>query len=253
MGNNVNGALAIFAGTADGLVESDAIFNENLQHPVALALAGEGQELRLLAAEEGDEVVRVSSFESVLQPTKLAQGDLSSTGMPGFSFGLGNFAILFSVLGAAAEAGIGDLIVEIELGANAGGASMNLPSLRDFSVDQFAAAVTRGTKWLESAVSTIEVSAGLHNLPDAAVDAIESVLNAATPQVPWQALHEFVNGLLHASAQNQKAAQKPAVVDQVLDSASVERPIDSAIDSRMLDDQPLGVDDVTFGTDFLAD
>jgi FG-GAP-like repeat/Bacterial pre-peptidase C-terminal domain len=253
VGNNVNGALAIFAGTADGLVESDAIFNENLQHPVALALTGEGQELRLLAAEEGDEVVRVSSFESVLQPTKLAEGDLSSTGMPGFSFGLGNFAVLFSVLGAVAEAGVGDLIVEIELGANAGGASMNLPSLRDFSVDQFAAAVTRGTKWLESAVSTIEVSAGLHNLPDAAVDAIESVLNAATPQVPWQALHEFVNGLLHASAQNIKGAQKPAVADQVLDSASAERPIDSAVDSLMLDDGPQGTDDSAFEADFLAE
>jgi hypothetical protein len=253
VGNNVNGALAIFAGTADGLVESDAIFNENLQHPVALALAGEGHELRLLAAEEGDEVVRVSSFESVLQPTTLAEGDLSSTGMPGFSFGLGNFAVLFSVLGAVAEAGVGDLIVEIELGANAGGASMNLPSWRDFSVDQFTAAVARGTKWLESAVSTIEVSAGLHNLPDAAVDAIESVLNAATPQVPWQALHEFVNGLLHASAQNQKGAQKPAVADQVLDSPGPERPVDSAVDSLLLDGEPQETNDFAFGADFLAE
>ena len=186
VGNNGNGALAIFAGNADGLVETDAIFNENLQHPVALALAeaGEGQELRLLAANEGDENVRVVSRETILEPAKLAQSDLSPGGVSSFSFAVGGFNLFFSTLGALVESGVGDLFVGLAAGADAGGASMNLRSLRDISVDQIANVVSPGSEWLESAVHTIVVSTGLHDVPEGAIEVFDAVFGAARPASP---------------------------------------------------------------------
>jgi FG-GAP-like repeat/Bacterial pre-peptidase C-terminal domain len=257
VGNNGNGSLAIFSATADGLIESDAIFSENLQHPIALALAapGEGQELRLLAADEGDENVRVFSRESVLQPAKLADGELSSPGMPGFSFGVGGFSVLFGILGGLVESSAGELFVGLQGGTTAGGASMNFPSLRDLSVDQLTAVVSRGTKWVESAVGTILASAGVHTLPDAAVDVLESVLDAATPQVPWTALHHFFNSLLHTSARNQKGPPKPAVVDQTLDMTTVAPRIDAVVASLLFGDDESSIDGKSFdgSSELLAD
>jgi hypothetical protein len=237
VGNNGNGTLAIFTATANGLIESDAIFSETLQHPIALALAapGEGQELRLLAADEGDENVRVFTRESVLQPVKLADGDLSSGGMPGFSFGVGGISVLFGILGGLVESSAGELFAGLETGTSAGGASMNLPSFRDFSIDQLTAAVSRGTKWIESAFGTIFSSAGVHGMPEAAVDVLESVLDVAAPQVPWQALHHFFNSLLRTSAQNQKGSPKPDVVNQTLDTTSVDPRNDAAAVSILFD------------------
>lgn len=217
VGNNGNGSLAVFTGTADGLIESDAIFSETLQHPVALALAapGEGQELRLLAADEGDENVRVFTRESVLQPATLAQADFSQTAMPGFSFGFGGISTLFGVLGGLVEAGVSQLFIGLESGESLGGAGISAQSLRE-SVERLTAAFSQGTKMIESAVSTIISSTGLHGVGDgAAIDVLESVLDVAAPQIPWQALHHFFNSVLDGSAFNQKAPSKPAVVGQM--------------------------------------
>ena len=219
VGNSVDGALAVFAGTADGLVETDAIFSEDLQHPVALALAApdEGQELRLLVADEGDENVRVFDREDVVQPMKLAVGDLAPTGMPGFSLGFSNVAILFSTLAGAVQAGVGDLFAGLTSEVAAGGASMNIASLRDFSFDQVAATVSRGTEWLESAVETIATSTGLHHVPDGAADLLDAVLDAATPQVPWQALRHFFKALRRGGEADVQGPRRP-----VIDQAAIE-------------------------------
>ena len=158
VGNNGNGALAIFTATTDGLIESDAIFSESLQHPTALALAapGEGQELRLLAAEEGDENVRVFTRESVLQPAKLAQGD-SVAGDAGLLVQCRR--VLDPVWNSRrlrSKRALGRLVRRtVEPGQMTGGASLKIPSLKDLSVDQLAAAVSSGTQWIESAFSTI--------------------------------------------------------------------------------------------------
>jgi hypothetical protein len=235
VGNNGNGALAVFTATANGLVESDAIFSETLQHPTALALAapGEGQELRLLAADEGDENVRVFTRESVVEPSKLAQADLSPGGMPGFSLNFGGFSILFGILGGAIEAGVGQLFVGLSAATNEGGASLKMPSIKD-SVDQIAAAVSSGTTWIESAFSTIASSAGLRGLSDgAAVEVIESVLDVAAPEIPWKALHHFFDSLLNSSPLNQKGAAKPAAADQTSGMSSPIAPIDYAIASLL--------------------
>ncbi|HKD36836.1 MAG TPA: VCBS repeat-containing protein, partial [Pirellulales bacterium] len=234
VGNNGNGALAIFTATENGLVESDAIFSESLQHPTALAIAapGEGQELRLLAADEGDENVRVFTRESVVEPSKLAQGDLPPGGMPGFSFNIGGFSILFGILGGAIEAGVGQLFVGLSAGANEGGASLKMQSIKD-SVDQIAAAVSSGTRLIESAFSSIAASAGLRGLSDgAAVEVIESVLDVATPEIPWKALHQLFDSLLH-SPQTQKGMAKPVAADRTSDMSITNAAIDATIASLL--------------------
>ncbi len=105
--NSLDGALAVFAGTANGLVETDAIFSESLQHPVALALAepGEGQGLRLLAADEGDENVRVFSRETVLQPVP-ADLQVATSDAGGTPFGFSTMTLVATALGIAVESGV---------------------------------------------------------------------------------------------------------------------------------------------------
>ena len=55
IGNNTNGAFAVFVGGLNGLIEADTFFDADALHPTALALAGsaERQDLRLLVADEG--------------------------------------------------------------------------------------------------------------------------------------------------------------------------------------------------------
>jgi hypothetical protein len=108
------------------------------------------------------------------------------------------------------------LFIGLESAGNSGGSGINAASLRD-SVERLTAAVSQGTKLIESAVSTIISSAGLHGVSDgAAIEVLESVLDVAVPQIPWQALHHFFSSVLDGSAFNQKAPPKPTVVDQVM-------------------------------------
>jgi hypothetical protein len=203
--NSIDGAVAIFAGTANGLIETDAIFSEDLQHPVALALAapGEGQGLRLLAADEGDENVRVFSRETVLQPSPADIQVVTSeaTGSLGFS----TLTLIASALGIAVETGVTAMSEGSISLPTAGGASAKVSTIRD---------------WLESTVATLASSTRLHDATDGAIDIVESVLDVAAPQVPWRVLHQFFDTLLHAADGNKKSPPKPAVVDQVFDAGS---------------------------------
>ncbi|HEY2148894.1 MAG TPA: hypothetical protein VGH32_13215, partial [Pirellulales bacterium] len=137
------------------------------------------------------------------------------------------------------EAGVGQLFVGLSAGANEGGASLKILSIKD-SVDQIAAAVSSGTKWIESAFSSIASSAGLRGIPDgAAVEVIESVLDVATPEIPWKALHHFFDSLLH-SPQTQKGAAKPAAADHPSGTSSTAAPIDEAIAALLFGDDWAG-------------
>ena len=204
VGNSIDGALAIFAGTATGLIETDAIFSESLQHPVALALAapGEGQGLRLLAADEGDENVRVFSRETVLLPSP-ADTALATSDSIGNPLGFSTLAVLASALGVAVESGVTAMTDGSISQSSAGGASAKLPTIRE---------------WLESTVATLAVATRLHDAPDGAIEVLESVLDVAAPQLPWRVLHQFFETLLHASDGSKKSAPKPAVVDQVFEA-----------------------------------
>ena len=212
VGNSIDGAMAIFAGTANGLVETDAIFSESLQHPVALALAapGEGQGLRLLAADEGDENVRVFSRETVLLPSP-ADTALATSDSIGSALGFSTLTVLASALGVAVESGVTAMADGSISQSSAGGASAKLPTIRE---------------WLESTVASFAVATRLHDAPDGAIEVLESVLDVAAPQLPWRVLHQFFETLLHASDGSKKSPPKPAVVDQVFEAGGDEDEFD---------------------------
>ncbi len=238
--NSIDGAVAIFAGTANGLIETDAIFSESLQHPVALALAapGEGQGLRLLAADEGDENVRVFSRETVLQPSP-ADIQLATTDSAGTPFGFSALSLIATALGIAVESGITSMADNSVSPPTAGGASAKVSSLRD---------------WLETTVATLASSTHLHDASDGAIDVLESVLDVAAPQVPWRVLHQFFETLLHAADGSKKAAAKPAVVDQVFETGGDDDGFDVEGDLPPTDvgNPPTSTDRVEDGGDIIA-
>ena len=163
-----------------------------------------------MAADEGDENVRVFSRETVLLPSP-ADTSLANTDSIGAPLGFSAFAVLASALGVAVETGVTSMADASISQPTAGGASAKLPSLRE---------------WLESTVASLAVSTRLHDAPAGAIEVLESMLDVAAPQLPWRVLHQFFDTLLHAADGSKKSSPKPAVVDQVFEAGGDEDEFD---------------------------
>ncbi len=220
IGNNGNGAISVFVGGPNGLVETDSFFDAGALHPTALALAGgaEGQDLRLLVADEGDESVRVFSRDDVAPSTALVGTEFSASGgVSIFALRLGSsvlFASLFSLIEQFGEA---SPTADKSDGMNAGGAGHDQSSLLA-SVEQVSSFVAGGIHWLQSALHDAAKSVGLPHLPEDLLDTVESALQVATPGVPWRVLNSLLDGVLKNVDQAKQGLGNHHAVDRVLQS-----------------------------------
>ncbi len=236
VGNNGDGVFAIFDGGQTGLSLLNTFTSEGLDHPAAMALAqlGQGQELRLLAVDEGDELVHVFSRDTLESPQNpgllaaLAQDTTSATsGLFGSTTtGLGILTSLVAALGVSLEnfsQPTGDA-----RGLD-GGAEAN----RAFSefFEHLGEAVDHSRHWFESTVKGITGAVGVEIDEQAVINAVEDVISILFPHVPLQAVPALFHGLLSGALRTKKT--QPTSAD---DSAARENADGSAADVDTLFD-----------------
>ncbi len=223
IGNNTNGAFAVFVGGLNGLIEADTFFDADVLHPTALALAGsaERQDLRLLVADEGDENVQVFNVDQITPSMALVNDTFGSVGGNlGFSFGLGNNFLFTSVFAIVEQ--ISDVFATSAAeprDPNGGGGGRESQSGNTFAFDQVPTIFSGGIHWLTSTVQTAADSIGIHHLPDDVLDSVESLLQIVAPAVPWRVINVLFDGSLSSGNQTQHDGSKPAAADQALDAA----------------------------------
>ena len=104
VGNNGNGVFSVFEGDQAGLSLVNSFSGDALEHPAALAIMGQGQDLQLLALDEGDESVHVFDRSSVTGPGQQTlipgQSELAgfATGVLGTN--TSGISIVFSLISA---------------------------------------------------------------------------------------------------------------------------------------------------------
>ena len=235
VGNGGDGVISLFLGGSDGLVASNRFIDPDVRHPAALALAGEGDSLRLLVADEGDELVRVFGREQLLERSELALADArSETGTLLFLVAAaGEVAALalavasFLIVPSAVEGPLGNLF---GLGdeRTSGQAQAIVHTVRREIVTTLAA----GTTWLAGTVEAwfSAIASIVHDMTHMEVtgeqirQATQEVLQFVVPQIPW----EMVALLWHLLATAEEATTTapepptPAAVDQILEALDVE-------------------------------
>ena len=222
IGNNSDGAFAVFVGGPNGLLEADSFFDASVSHPTAIALAGsaEGHDLRLLVADEGDENVSVFSRDTVVPSTALLGDTFNATGGgPTFSFSLTGsllFTSIFALVEQIGEASAASSATST--GENVGGAGRETLGWSTFAIDQVSSIVTGEIHWLTSTFQTAAKSVGLHQIPDDVLESAESLLQVAAPGLPWRAINMFFDGLLKNGDQPQHSALKTSALDQAFET-----------------------------------
>ena len=206
-------------GGENGLTLSDTIFGVDLEHPTALALAdlGEGQDLKLLVCEEGDELVRVFDRDALMPEsgtstatlTALATA-LSSTTQSVLS-DLGGSVTNFG----AAVAGLSVLALQdtvSEVSALTGSdPRLELTALlkrADF-------AITVGKQWIESTLELIDSTLAKKLADPAVIEAARRIVDVLLPATPLQAIDHLVDAMLNSRGRN---ALDPNAVDQALEA-----------------------------------
>ncbi len=221
VGNNGNGAFAAFNGGETGLSLLNSFISDSVDHPAALALAqiGQGQELQLLALDEGDELVHVFTRDSLEGKsntgllTALAQDSSSAiSGLFGAnSSGLGIFVSLVAALGVSVEGFLQDAGDTRGVG---GGAEAN----RAFSefFEHLGEAVDHSKHWFESTIKGITGAVGVEIDDQALVKAVEDIFSILFPHVPLQAVPALFHGVLSGS--DRAKSVSPTSLDQAHES-----------------------------------
>ncbi len=233
IGNNIDGSIAVFAGGPNGLFQADTLFGENAQHPTALALAGEGNDVRLLVADEGDENVGVFSRESVLASAQAEVFNAFVAGVGSSSFQLGSFGILATAVGATLQSAVGDLGgIFSASNVSEGGAG----AVQSAALDQF---VSAGTQLLDSTLHTVAAVARDNGVPKELFDSLDSVLEITVPSVSLETVDKVLDAVLKSMQKKNgqpggdgadKAAPNHSSIDRVHEAGGLAGRWDEFID-----------------------
>ena len=218
VGNNGNGVFSVFEGDQAGLSLVNSFTGDALEHPAALAIMGQGQDLQLLALDEGDESVHVFDRSSVTGPGPQtlipAQSELASftTGVLGINTsGLNIVFSLISALGISIE---GFLDQSFTADATGGDGRSNHPLTTDF-FENLGSALDSGHQLVNSALEGLGGVLGMH-LDDGQVGAaVEDVMSLIFPHLPWQAIPSLIHGVIDSASH--RLPQSPFATDQALE------------------------------------
>jgi hypothetical protein len=227
VGNNGNGVFSVFNGSQSGLSLVNSFLMEGIEHPAALALAqlGQGNDLQLLALDEGDELVHVFNAGAIDGTTPPSTGfpallNLSGTAILAGLLGSGanGFGGLFSLIGALGVAIEGFFLQDSDSRFLDGGGDVSRPLVEFF--EHLGKAVTDGKDWLESTIKDLSNAVGVELKQTELLDAVEDVVSLLFPNVPLQAIPALFNNILGGSAQV-KAIQ-PSTTDQAAEELNTE-------------------------------
>jgi hypothetical protein len=231
IGNNGNGALSVFVGGEAGLVLANTIFDEDLQHPTALALAetGEGSELSLLVADEGDELVRVFGRETVLGDDDqlfavIEEASNSSSTSTGGSISAVLAALTSFVFDFGDVDSESDRLDDGSGGELAGGAFQRFLTLLDAGWQWASPTLQRAGEMTGAQISIRELGGALREIvskvtggelsDDKLTEALEKILETALPSASWRML-EALRNAINDSIKSASAPDADAV-DEVL-------------------------------------
>jgi hypothetical protein len=239
VGNNGNGVFSVFNGGQDGLSLVNSFVMDGIDHPAALALAqlGQGNDLQLLAVDEGDDLVHVfngDTINGVTTPgtnginaivnasnTVILSGLLSSS-----TSGLGALASLIGALGVAIE---GLFTSDFDTRGLDGGGEINRGISEFF--ENMGEAVSSSKHWIESTIKDLSKSVGVELKDAELMDAVGDVVSILFPHMPLQAIPALFNNIL--SGATQVKSTTPETVDQADDNSATES--EPAVESTSLD------------------
>ncbi len=230
--NNGNGAISILLGGDAGLIQSDIFFSPDVQHPTAVALA-EGNELRLLVADEGDELVSVFGRQTLPVPTNLnviaiirsTAESLSSSLFGSATGGLQGLLASFTafVISLVGESG------DSERGS--GGEVLTTADLEAW-LKTLSTTISAGERLIESALETLSKPFG-DKLPNDGIGAVESLFNAVLPATSLRAIGELLNVILNPNAKG----PPQAAIDKSLEELGADTQIEDAVEAVTADTQ----------------
>jgi len=217
VGNNGNGVFSVFEGEQAGLSLVNSFTNDALEHPAALAVMGQEQDLQLLALDEGDETVHVFDRDMVTgqgrQTFIPGQTELASFATGVLGTNTTGFGFVFSLIGALGISVEGFLDQSFSADAAGGDGKSNSHPLEFF--EDLGSALDSSQQWVDSAVQGFGGMLGMH-LDDQQVGAaVDDVMSLIFPHLPLQALPALIHGVLDSASHNLPSS--PFATDQVLE------------------------------------
>jgi hypothetical protein len=223
VGNNGDGVFSIFAGEQAGLSFANSFSDASLAHPAALALGqfGEGQQLQLLALDEGDESVHVFGREVLVEDVPSLNSELLAVTTQSIStiFGVNPSNL---TLGANFTAALGiavaGLISQAPIDVSTDEGS-RIDTTRGLSLELLSGlgtAVSSGEHLLQSALTGFGDILGVKIDEQKMVQTVEDVVSLLFPHLPVKALPALLQNVLGSAGP--KGPPAPYAVDQALET-----------------------------------
>jgi hypothetical protein len=222
VGNNGDGVFSIFAGEQAGLSFANSFSDASLAHPAALALGqfGEGQQLQLLALDEGDESVHVFGREVLVEDVPSLNSELLAVTTQSIStiFGVnpGNLT-LGANFTAALGIAVAGLISQAPIDVSTDEGS-RIDTTRGLSLELLSGlgtAVSSGEHLLQSALTGFGDILGVKIDEQKMVQTVEDVVSLLFPHLPVKALPALLQNVLGSASPKGTA---PYAVDQALET-----------------------------------
>jgi hypothetical protein len=222
VGNGGDGIFSIFAGEQAGLSFANSFSDASLAHPAALALGqfGDGQELQLLALDEGDESVHVFGREVLLEDTPSLNSELLAVTTQSIStvFGVNpnNLTVGANLTAALAVAAIGVVAQPIDVSMDEGTRTETTGGLSLELLGGIGTAVSSGERLLHSAIAGFGDILGVKIDEHKMVETVENVVSLLFPHLPVQALPALLQNVL--GSVSPKGSPSPYAVDEALET-----------------------------------
>ncbi|HEY2826935.1 MAG TPA: hypothetical protein VGJ04_04985, partial [Pirellulales bacterium] len=218
VGNNGDGVFSVFEGSQAGLSLVNTFSGDFLDHPAALAVSGQGNDLQLLALDEGDETVHVFNRDTIDGQTQQTfipgQTELAGVATGFLGSNTTGFGFVVSLIGALGISVEGFLDSTFTSDAAGGDGKFGHPFSTQFFED-LGSALNSGQQWVGSAVEGLGGMLGVH-LDDQEVGAaVEDVMSLIFPHLPLQALPSLIHGMLESATHSHPSS--PFATDQALE------------------------------------